>query len=67
MVIPGARNFNGASKKLIPATNPLQKIIQKQRIYFFILYKYLLKRLEKNDMYQKMVIICITLTLIYRN
>lgn len=49
MVIPGAWNFNGASKKLIPLINPAQKITQKIAINFFIKFKYHLKWLGKND------------------
>lgn len=43
MVIPGAWNFSGASKKLIPPINPAQKITQKIAINFFIKFKYHLK------------------------
>ncbi len=49
MVIPGAWNFNGASKKLIPPINPAQKITQKIAINFFIRVKYQLKWAIKND------------------
>jgi len=54
MVIPGAWNFSGASRKLMPAINPAQKKVQKTAKYLFISEdKYPTNKRLKSDADQK--------------